>query len=198
MPWSKEQIMGLLKTAHQSEREFVGGLRSHGIAAAHGRKVVLPDHNPQKDFCQSLDAIGMVSLEIKTRNLTFTAPSDFPYPTVFLDDEQGLSRGPAPFAWVLISRPTGAWVWASALDRDDEWKFETVWDSLRGFKIRALVAPARVLRPAEQLLQLLLRSDQLQWVEGETGAFGSEEQEPRRSDPAARGRGRKAPKDSGR
>lgn len=194
MPWTKDKFLRLLKTAHQSEREFVTGLRGHGIAAAHGRKVVMPDHNPKKDFCQSLDAIGMVSLEIKTRNLKFTAPSDFPYPTVFLDDEQGLSRGPSPFAWVLVSKHTGAWVWASALDRDDQWRFETVWDSLRGFNIRALVAPASVLRPADQLLSLLLREDQLQWVDGDVGAFEGGQQEADRDDPSSRGRGRKAPK----
>jgi hypothetical protein len=194
MSWTKERFLDLVAKAHQSERQFVAGLRDRGIAAAHGKKLVLPDHNPKKDFCPTLDALAMVSLEIKVRKLSFTGPEDFPYDTVFLDDESGLSKGPCPFAWVLISKPTGAWVWASALDRSDDWKFQTVWDSLRGFQIRALVAPASCLRPPEQLLSLLLQQDQLQWVEGEIGAFTDEECRVSKSDPAARGRGRKTKK----
>jgi len=139
----------------------------------------------------------MVSLEIKCRRLKFTDPSDFPYPTVFLDDEAGLSKGPEPFAWVLVSKLTGSWVWACALDRNDEWRFETVWDSLRGHNIRALVAPTSALRPADQLLRILLRSDQLQWIEGQVGAFDGEEQKPDACDPAPPRRSRKASKDGG-
>jgi hypothetical protein len=194
MTWSKRQFLGVLKTAHIAERQFVEGLRGSGAACAHGQKLVLPDHNPRKDFCPTPDAVALVQLEIKCRSLAFTSPSDFPYPTVFLDDEQGLSRGPSPFAWVLISKPTGAWVWVSALDRDERWEFKTVWDSMRGFNIRALVAPSEVLRSAESLLPLLYRGDALQYVEGEMGAFTGGEKSVDKCDPTPRGRVRKATK----
>jgi hypothetical protein len=164
---------------------------------AHGKKVVLPGHDPRKDFCPTPDAVALVQLEIKVRTLTFTSPDDFPYPTVFVDDENGLSKGPEPFAWIFLSKSTGAWVWTSCLDRSDEWQFQKVYDSLRGFTVSTLVAPRSCLRPADQLLRLLFSGDGLQYVEGEMGAFRAEEQEPSRCDPAARGRGRKAPKGPG-
>ena len=198
MSWTKEKFLGVLAEAHRGEKAWVDAARDHGAAVAHGRKVVLPGHDPRKDFCPTPDAVGLVQLEIKVRKLKFTCPDDFPYPTVFVDDEGGLSKGQEPFAWIFISKPTGAWIWTSCLDRTDEWEFQTVYDSLRGFNVRALVAPARCLRPAEQLLRMLFNEGSLQYVEGEMGAFRAEKPEPSRCDPAARGRGRKAPKNPDR
>jgi len=197
MSWTKEKFLGLLADAHRAEKAWVDSARGHGAAVAHGQKVVLPGHDPRKDFCPTPDAVALVQLEIKVRSLTFTCPEDFPYPTVFVDDEHGLSKGPEPFAWIFLSKPTGAWVWTSCLDRDDEWSFQKVYDSMRGFTVSTLVAPSGCLRPADQLLRMLFPGDGLQYVEGEMGAFRAEKQEPSRCDPAARGRGRKAPKDPG-
>jgi hypothetical protein len=165
---------------------------------AHGRKIVLPGHDPRKDFCPTPDAVGLVQLEIKVRSLKFTGPEDYPYPTVFVDDQHGLSKGPEPFAWIFLSKATGAWVWTSCLDRNDEWKFQDVYDTMRGFTVSTLVAPSKHLRPAGQLLRMLFQGDGLQYVEGEMGAFRGPEPEPSKCDPAPRGRGRKAPKNPGR
>ena len=198
MSWTKEKFLKVLSDAHKAERSWVDSARDSGAAVAHGRKVVLPGHDPRKDFCPTPDAVAAVQLEIKVRSIKFTSPDDFPYPTVFIDDHSGLSKGPEPFAWVFVSKPTGAWVWASCLDRDDRWQFQDVFDSMRGFTCKTLVAPSCCLRPAGDLLRILFPRESLQYVEGEMGAFRAEEQEPSRRDPAARGRGRKAPKDSGR
>jgi hypothetical protein len=196
MVWTKAQFLSVLDSAHKAERAWVEQQRGHGLAIAHGAKLVLPDHNPRKDFCPTPDAVAAVALEIKVRGLTFTSPSDFPYPTVFVDDLNGLRHG-TPFAWIYISQRTGSWVWLSALDRDDSWTEQTVWDSMRGFNVPTLVAPSKCLRRAEQLCDMLFRADGLQWVEGEVGGFGGEVPAPSQRDPAPRGRGRKAPKDSG-
>lgn len=161
---------------------------------AHGKKLVLPNHDPRSDFCPTPDAVACVALEIKVRSLRFTSPDDFPYPTVFVDDASGLSKGQQPFAWVFVSKPTGGWVWASALDRDEEWQFQTVWDSMRGFNVSTLVAPSTCLRRSDELLGLLFPESGLQYVEGEMGAFRGGEQKADRCDPVAKGRGRKAPK----
>jgi hypothetical protein len=197
MSWTKEKFLAVLKDAHHAETAWVNAARVSGVAVAHGKKIVLPEHNPRKDFCPTPDAVALVQLEIKVRSLSFTSPADFPYPTVFIDDASGLTKGPEPFAWIFISKPTGAWVWASCLDRDDRWKVETVWDTMRRFNVATLVAPSCCLRPAEQLLSVLYGGPELQWVEGEMSAFRPEEQQPDKCDPAPRGRGRKAPKDVG-
>lgn len=195
MSWSKKKFLDVLATAHKAERAWVDQVRTaHGRAIAHGRKLVLPEHNPQKDFCPTPDAVAAVAIEIKLRNLKFSSPSDFPYDTIFVDDVTGLRRAEAPFAWVYVSKITGLWVWLCSLDRDDSWKEQIVHDGMRGFAMPTLVAPTRFLRPAEQLCSLLFPADNLQWVEGESGAFSAEGEVTDRCDPAPRGRGRKAPK----
>lgn len=194
MSWTKEKFLTVLAAAHRAEKAWVDSARVSGAAVAHGRKIVLPNHDPRKDFCPTPDAVALVQLEIKVRTLRFTSPDDFPYPTVFVDDAYGLRKGPEPFAWVFISKPTGEWVWVSSLDRNDEWEFQAIYDSMRGFNVTTLVAPSRCLRQADQLLRLLYPEGGLQYVDGEVGAFRATQQEPGRCDPEPKRRDRKAPK----
>jgi len=197
MSWTKEKFLAVLSDAHKAEKAWVEMARGSGAAVAHGMKLVLPGHNRRKDFCPTPDAVACVQLEIKVRALKFTSPSDFPYPTIFIDDAYGLRHGPEPFAWIYISKPTGAWVWTSILDRTDEWKLQDVYDSMRGFTSSTLVAPSACLRPSDQLMRILFREDGLQYVEGEVGGFRNPQQEPDRCDPRPKKRSRKTPKDPG-
>lgn len=197
MSWSKDKFMEVLRQAHAAERAWVDARRTEGLAVAHGVKLILPSHNPREDFCPTPDCVATFQLEIKVRGLTFTGPEDWPFTTVFVDDLQGLSRGACPFAWVYLSKSTGQWVWLCSIDRDDTWREETVFDSMRGFSVPTLVAPRRFLRPADQLLRIIYRADQLGWVEGGTGAFGPGDKADDRSHPDAGGRGYPSPKDPG-
>lgn len=171
MSWRKADFLRVLGEAHRAEKHWVETCRTAGGAVAHGKKLVLPNHNPRTDFCPTPDCVGLVAIEVKLRGLKFTGPKDYPYDTVFVDDESGLKNGPQPWAWVFLSKPTGAWCWISALDRDDSWEFQDIWDSMRGFKVSTLVAPTKFLRPADTLLQYLCTEDQLQWVDGDMQAF---------------------------
>ncbi len=196
--WSKEKFLNVLSKAHKAEHAWVESMRTiHGRAVADGIKLVLPEHNPRKDFCPTPDAVAAVAIEIKLRSLEFTGPDDFPYDTVFVDDVTGLRKGEQPFAWVYVSQVTGKWVWLCSIDRDESWEERVVYDGMRGFAMPTLVAPSSFLRHADQLCALLFPTSGLQWVDGATGAFGDEGDGDDRCDPSARGRGRKAPEDSG-
>lgn len=198
MAWGKEKFLNVLAKAHKAEQAWVDGMRTdHGRAVAHGVKLVLPGHNPRKDFCPTPDAVAAVAIEIKLRNLEFTSPGDFPYDTVFVDDLAGLRKAEAPFAWVYVSQITGGWVWLCSIDRDESWEERVVYDGMRGFAMPTLVAPSRFLRSADQLVAILFSAGGLQWVDGETGAFAGKGQGADKCDPSPRGRGRKAPKDPG-
>lgn len=186
-----------LADGHRAERAWVDTTRSAGRSAAHGRKLIIKGHNKNKDHCETPDAVAMVSLEIKSRSITFTSPNDYPYDTVFVDDLNGLAKERIRhFAYVFISQPTGKWVWISALDRDDTWTEQDVFDRGRGYSVPTLIAPKSHLRSAEELLQLLYPHTLLEFVDGDTGLFrcgGGKVETVSRDDPAARGRGRKAP-----
>ena len=191
-----------LTNGHRAERAWVDDLRAAGRSAGHGRKLVIRGHNKNKDHCETPDAVALVSVEIKERSISFTCPEDYPYDTVFVDDLHGMAKERLKhFAYVFMSKPTGKWVWISALDRDETWTEVDVWDRGRSHNVQTLVAPKSHLRSAEELLQLLYPHTLLEFVAGDTGMFtqgGADSEEIDRSDPAARGRGRKAESEADR
>jgi hypothetical protein len=149
-----------LSNGHRAERAWVEDLRQLGRSVAHGRKLVIRRHNKQKDHCETPDAVGLVSIEIKERSLKFTSPEDYPYETVFVDDMHGLERETIRhLAYVLRSKPTGEWVWLTPLDRG------------RGHIVPTLVAPRGCLRPAHTLVDFLYPHGHLEWVDADTGGF---------------------------
>jgi hypothetical protein len=190
-----------LEGGHRAERNWVEAVREAGRSAAHGKKIVVKVHNKNKDHVETPDALGLFSLEIKERSLTFTSPEDYPYDTVFVDDMRGLGRERLQhLAYIYISKPTGEWVWLTPLDRDNSWKEQTVFDRGRGHDVPTLVAPKKFLRPASQLTDLLYPHHYLDLVDGDAGLFlsggGEIEQRERyvaKTHPDFGGRDRKPP-----
>jgi hypothetical protein len=190
-----------LEGGHRAERNWVEAVREAGRSAAHGKKIVVKVHNKNKDHVETPDALGLFSLEIKERSLTFTSPEDYPYDTVFVDDMRGLGRERLQhLAYIYISKPTGEWVWLTPLDRDSTWKEQTVFDRGRGHDVPTLVAPRKFLRPASQLTDLLYPHNYLELIDGDCGLFvsgGGEIEERERyvakTHPDAGGRDRNPP-----
>lgn len=195
-----------LTEGHRAERAWVDTQRAAGRSAAHGKKLLLQKHCKKNDHCGTPDAAVLVSVEIKERNLKFTCPEDFPYPTVFVDDTRGLGREfIRPLAYVFLSQVTGKWVWITTLDRDATWKEETVRDGTRGHDMGMLVAPREHLRPAEELEQYLYPQMFLEFVDGDTDLFvsgGGEVEERERylakNNPLVSGRDRTTPPKAGK
>lgn len=161
-----------LSDGHAAERRWVESLRDQGRSVAHGRKLVIGNHNKVTGHVESPDAVALVSVEIKERSLKFSSPEDYPYDTVFVDDMRGLSRERVGhIAYVYISKPTQRWVWLTTLDRDDSWTEQVVFDRGRGHDVPTLVCPKRFLRPASQLVYLLYPHNLLDLVDGDTDVF---------------------------
>ena len=161
-----------LARGQEAERGWVQAQRELGRCVAHGKKLVIRKHNRVTDHVETPDAVGLLSIEIKERSLSFTCPDDYPYDTVFVDDCRGLGRESlAHFAYVYMSKPTGQWVWLTPLDRDDSWEEKVTFDRGRGHEVPVLVAPKAHLRPAEQLTKLLYPHLYLDLVDGDAGLF---------------------------
>lgn len=147
-------------------------MRKLGRSAAHGKKLVIRKHCRVADHVETPDAVGMFSIEIKERSLSFTCPDDYPYDTVFVDDMRGLGREHiSHLAYVYLSKPTGQWVWLTPLDRDENWQERTTFDRGRGHSVPVLVAPKAHLRPASSLIELLYPHLYLDLVDGATDIF---------------------------
>lgn len=190
-----------LRDGQNAERNWVESLRHLGLSVAHGKKLVIKNHDPRKDHVESPDALGLFSVEIKERSLSFNCPDDYPYDTVFVDDCRGLSKEPFKnLIYVYVSKPTGKWVWLTILDRDDTWTEQVTHDRARGHDVPVLVAPKSHLRPAKELTGLLFPHLYLDLVDGHTSPFvsGGGEAEERdryveKANPEAGGRGAPAP-----
>lgn len=161
-----------LQTGQAAERKWVDNLRAEGRCVAHGKKLVIKNHNKNKDHVETPDAVALLSVEVKERSLSFTCPEDYPYDTVFVDDLRGLGRESLThFAYVYISKPTGLWVWLTPLDRDKTWTEEVVRDRGRQHDVPVLVAPKSHLRPASELMGLIYPHLYTDLVDGDTELF---------------------------
>jgi hypothetical protein len=163
-----------LAGGHEAERRWVESVRAMGRSVCHGRKIVMRKHDKNTDHCETPDAMALFSVEIKERSLEFDDPESFPFDTVFVDDLRGMSRERARnLIYVYISKPTGQWVWLTILDRDETWSEGVTFDRGRGHEVPVLIAPKSVLRPAEELVELIYPHLLLDLVDGDTSTFRS-------------------------
>ena len=96
-----------LERGHEAENVWVSAQQSLGLAVANGKK--LREENVARH--QAPDAAIAARVEIKERNLRFTSPSDYPYPTAFLNNvANSYLDQTQPLVYVLISSHTGKWV----------------------------------------------------------------------------------------
>jgi hypothetical protein len=85
-------------------------------------------------------------VEVKSRNLFFTRPQDYPYETCLVDTVEGYNaKEEKPLGYIIVSTHTGAMLW---LDSDvAAWQIDKQADPDRGIEYAAYVAPKRLLRP---------------------------------------------------
>lgn len=161
-----------LAEGHHAERKWVEEMRMHGCAVAHGRKIVARNHCKRTGHVDTPDAAAVVAIEVKERSITFDDPESFPYDTVYVDDLRGMSReSHANLIYVFVSKPTGAWVWLTILDRDDSWREGKTFDRARGHEVPVLEAPKRFLRPASELMAILYPRSKLGLIDGSSAGF---------------------------
>lgn len=163
-----------LADGHRAERVWVEQMRKHNCAVAHGRKVVARNHCKQTGHVDTPDAAAVVGIEIKERSCAFSDPKSFPFDTVYVDDLRGMSMEQhRNLIYVYVSKPTGAFVWLTILDRNDAWKHATAFDKGRQHEVHVLEAPKSALRHADELMSLIYPLHLLGLIDGESGAFRS-------------------------
>lgn len=179
------QFSEALTRGHEAERAWVDEQRSHGLAVAHGIRVVADKFNPNREHMQHPDAAAVFRIEIKERNLTFTCPEDYPYPTAFLCNLSIVAKDiTPPLIYVLKSQATGHWVWVAATDKTDAWLARYHTDTTRGTKVLMLECPKEDLRPAQELRELIMHLEVLDLVDGGSDAFRTAGASGDRCDPA--------------
>jgi hypothetical protein len=115
------------------------------------------------DRAQYLDELDVlvgsrspVTLEIKSRNLRFTSPADYPFNTAFVDTVSGWNAKPAkPAAVVLVSQITLAALVISVKHTRDSWTTRRGHDGVRNIDDTWYMVPKSGLAPFTTLLKWL-------------------------------------------
>ena len=94
-----------------------------------------------------------VQVEVKQVSTAFTSLSDFPYPTIFVDETYKADVKPEA-NYVLVSRPTGAKLVVPRSSRI-YWERSLAWDSNWGKEITVYKVHKRYAKPFEALLDYL-------------------------------------------
>jgi hypothetical protein len=75
-------------------------------------------------------------VEVKSRNLSFAGPHDYPYPTLFIDTQRGFdAKRRTPVAVLCVSQKTGQVCALDVAKTRSEWTVCRVWDSVRKIHI---------------------------------------------------------------
>jgi len=97
-----------------------------------------------------------LAIEVKSRGLQFTGPTDFPYPTVFVDTVSGWdARRPPPSAVVIVSQQTGAMIVVRGARRG-AWRKILTFDRQRRIHDTWYAAPRHTLQAFEEFLDELV------------------------------------------
>ena len=90
-------------------------------------------NNARKEYVNSKDIVipNVGYIEVKSRNIKFTNPSDFPYSTVIIDTVAGYNqKKPKPILYVSVSQKTGAMI-ATEGNVADRWSKQKRFDRVR-------------------------------------------------------------------
>ena len=96
-----------------------------------------------------------MTLEVKSRSVSFTGVHDYPYETVFVDTVEGwLQKVANPVAVAVVSQRTGGVVMIPCKTQS-LWGRRTVFDSKRGFEITVFECERNLLRSFEEFVAWL-------------------------------------------
>ena len=87
----------------------------------------------RKEYVNTKDILVLPSaiLEVKSRNLSFTSPKDFPFNTVIIDTVSGYEqKNPKPRLYISVSRNTGCIIATSGVS-SDKWSKRKIYDKVR-------------------------------------------------------------------
>ena len=112
-----ELFAELLRTGHQWAERVARELRTHGLHVSVTPMAWRESIECRGEFSDEIDlTVGLrrrKTIDVKSRNLAFTSPEDYPYETALVDTVSGWQAKPRkPAAIVLVSQIT-ARCWSS-------------------------------------------------------------------------------------
>lgn len=157
VPWEQndELFIEQLQLGYRFQELVAERLRGEGVEVEVPELRIRPDVSQAREYADSGDLIARcgereLPIEVKSRNIAFTCPQDYPYHTAFVDDVPGWERG-EPKTVVLVSQRTEGAVVVPLRSRP-HWREEAVYDRLRRTWVPTYTVPRRYLLPFSALI----------------------------------------------
>lgn len=146
--FSKELFAEQIEKGLKYEKIVYNDLLDAGIPAEmeiyHGDKFT----QYQQDIIIKPDFV----IEVKSRNLVFTGPHDFPFEDAVIETVWGWNQKRVqPRAIVMISQITEAKIAINVQETKDRWTQRVQYDSLRGIESLEFFVDRKDLRPFDEL-----------------------------------------------
>jgi len=94
-------------------------------------------------------------MEVKSRNVVFHTPEDFPHPTILIDTVSGWEgKRPVPQLVLCVSQQTGALMWLPTKTKQD-WIISSRYDHVRRITDSFYESVYGLWQPVETLLRVL-------------------------------------------
>lgn len=149
LAYSDEEFKSRLTGGVDAEHYVAERLRSWGFQVQEFGYVFRDSPDQISDFTKNqtdLIVSGYLNVEVKSRNVKFTSPDDYPYADAALDAQRVFdNKLKRPDLYVIHSRPTGALVIADARE-SDQWVVRPLHDRARNVTRDTYFAPKRVLK----------------------------------------------------
>lgn len=142
---------------HAWERHAGHFFLLHGFETHLGKQTIRDHVSQAHRYAAQLDlTCEGVRFEVKSRNVVFHTPDDFPFETIFVDTVGGWDQKPVkPNILLCISRETGAIIWLPTAATKDRWAIVAKHDNVRSIDERFYEAPKRLWRKSEELVDVL-------------------------------------------
>lgn len=140
---NKELFERELRKGHAFQLKVADALMQMGYAAEVPELFVSKKDGFDYSFAQSEDVVvGRHVIEVKSRNLKFSGPENFPFQTIFVDTVEGYDlKDKKPALYVVISQLTGDMIAIETARTFEYWTKSRVYDRVRGVYISVYECP---------------------------------------------------------
>lgn len=163
LPWSQNDTLFLeeCRKGHYFERYVASVFRYFDFKVQIGEQSFRSSIHDAGRYLKSSDLLidDRWVIEVKSRNLRFTCPEDFPYDNILVDTYKGWrAKSPMPHYVVCVSQATNRMIVTPSSAKDMEhWSVVSAKDGVRGIYDLFYQAPREVWMPLKPFLEKLGR-----------------------------------------
>lgn len=134
-------------SSQRAVEKFAATLRNKNVSVWLPPTQMRPDVESRMDYADGGDMMIQLRAEHKVRNIQFTGKSDFPFPTLIIDEKYKVdAKASAPLFAYFIESSDGQCVACVYGHSKHRWQVDEVFDKAQGRKCVNYVVPIEFVR----------------------------------------------------